>query len=286
MEHNWQVTASVETTIGLASSTKVSVSASVGGKYGSSHSVTNSTSGFSSKDWQEAMTTNPSEAAELKLRLKFENYGTAVGENVIPTVSLMLGNKTIITYQLPEDKKINALPVNSSFPEASEWVIGDEADSKIIVTLDELKSIQMGAPLFLDVPQMKADVMEQDENGHWQVVDTWANYRARVDSVCARLSVDLRDGNMKSYRVFAKSRNGPEVTLKDALSWTVGINDNGHGPEIMGTPVGNWRFGFSSNAIEEVTRQLEGKANNNLLNIVLDAGWDISIMAPSGEDTP
>lgn len=287
MEHHWSITASVETEVGLTGpSSKVSFSATVGGRYGSNHAVTQSTSGFDSEEWQEATTTNPSEAAELKLRLKFENYGTAAGENVIPTVSLMLGGKTIATYQLPEDKKIDVLPVNSSFPEASEWVIGDQAEHEIIITLDELKSIQTGAPLFLDVPQMKADVLEQDEQGHWQIVDTWANYKARVDSVCARLSVDLRNGNMKSYRVFAKSRNGPEVTLKDALDWTVGCGDTGEGPEIMGTPVGNWRFGFSEDAIEEVTRQLEGQANDNLLNVVIDAGWDISIMAPSGKDTP
>jgi|GEM_PF-3503138 len=287
MEHHWEFTVSSEATVGTSGmSATTSWSATVGGRYGSNHAVTESTSGFSSEDWQEAMTTNPSEAAELKLRLKFENHGTAAGENVIPTVSLMLGDKTIATYQLPEDKKIDVLPVNSSFPEASEWVIGDEAEDEIIVTLDELKSIQMGAPLFLDVPQIKADVLEQDEQGHWQVVDTWANYKARVDSVCARLSVDLRNGSMNSYRVFAKSQYGPEVTLKDALDWTVGYKDTGQGPEIMGTSVKNWRFGFSENAIEDVTRQLEGQANNNLLNVVLDAGWTISIMAPSGKDIP
>jgi hypothetical protein len=287
MEHHWEFTVSAEASVGTSGvSSKASWSATVGGRYGSNHSVTKSTSGFSQEDWQEAMTTNPSEAAQLKLRLKFENRGTAAGENVIPTVSLMLGDKTIATYQLPEDKTIDVLPVNISFPEASEWVIGDKAEDEIIVTLDELKSIQTGAPLFLDVPQMKADVLEQDDQGHWQVVDTWANYRARVDSVCARISVDLRNGNMKSYRVFAKSRYGPEVTLKDALVWTVGYKETAQGPEIMGTPVKNWRFGFSENAIENVTKQLEGPANNNLLDIVLDAGWTISIMAPSGKDTP
>lgn len=287
MEHYWEVSASVETEVGITGpSSKVSVTATAGGRYGSNHSVTESNSGFSSEDWQEATTTNPSEAAELKLRLKFENHGTAAGENVIPTVNLMLGDKTIATYQLPKDKKIDVLPVNSSFPEASEWVIGDETENEIIITLDELKSIQAGAPLFLDVPQMKADVLEQDEQGHWQIVDTWANYKARVDSVCARLSVDLRNGNMHSYRSFAKSNNGPEVTLKNALSWTVGISDTAQGIEILGTPVENWRFGFSTDAIEEVARQLEGEAEGNLLNVVIDAGWDISIMAPSGKDTP
>jgi len=136
MEHHWEVTASYEAEIGIPSSSKVSVSATVGGRYGSSHAVNRSTSGFTSEDWQEAMTTNPSEAAKLKLRLKFENRGTAAGQNVIPTVSLMLGDKTISTYKLPDDKKIDVLSVNTSFPEASEWVIGDEAEDEIIVTLD------------------------------------------------------------------------------------------------------------------------------------------------------
>jgi hypothetical protein len=181
---------------------------------------------------------------------------------------------------------INVLAVNQSFPQASEWVVGGNIESEIVLTLNELKSIQMGVPLFLEVAQMQAGVLEQDEQGKWQLVDTWANYQPRIDGVCARLSVDLGGGNMKSYRVFARSQNGPTVTLRDALSWTVGYADNDGNPQIMGKPVGDWRIGFSQNAFQDVVAQLEGAANGDLLNVVIDAGWDISIKAPSETDTP
>jgi len=212
MEHSWSVTVTAETTIGPIPQAKVSVSSTVGGKYGSRHQVTGSTSGFSQQDWAEATTTDPSQAAKIKLRLRFENRGTAAAQNIIPTISLILGNKTMATYKLPQDSMINVLAVNQSFPQASEWVVGGDIESEIVVTLDELKSIQMGVPLFLEVAQMQAGVLEQDEKGKWQLVDTWANYQPRIDGVCARLSVDLGGGNMKSYRVFARSQNGPTVT--------------------------------------------------------------------------
>ena len=286
MEHSWSVSVTAEATIGLFPEAKVSVSTTVGGKYGSRHQVTGSTSGFSQQDWTEATTTDPSQAAKIKLRLRFENRGTAAAQNIIPTISLMLEDKTMATYKLPQDSMINVLAVNQSFPQASEWVVGGEIEDEIVVTLDELKSIQMGVPLFLDVAQMQAGVLEQDEEGKWQLVDTWANYQPRIDGVCARLSVDLGNGNMKSYRVFARSQNGPTVTLREALSWTVGYADNDGNPQIMGKPVGDWRIGFSQNAFQDVVDQLKGEADGDLLKVVIDAGWEISIKAPSERDIP
>ena len=289
MENSWSMTTSVEASIGIKAAfegAKVTVSSTVGGKYGSRHQMTRSTSGFNQQDWTEATTTDPSQAAKIKLRLRFENRGTAAAQNIVPTIALMLEDKTIITYKVPENSKINVLAVNQSFPQASEWVIGDETEYEIVLTLDELRSIQMGVPLFMEVAQMEAGVLEQDAEGHWQLVDTWAEYQPRMDGVCARLSVDLGAGQMETYRVFARSQNGPEVTLRDALSWTVGYEDTADGPEIMGQPVGYWRFGFSQNAIMDVIDQLQGETDDDLLNVVLDAGWDISIKAPSGRDTP
>ncbi|MBN2099154.1 MAG: RICIN domain-containing protein [Dehalococcoidia bacterium] len=289
METSWSITTSVEANIGIKGAfegAKVSVSSTIGGKIGSRHQTTNSTSGFSQQDWTEATTTDPTQAAKVKLRLRFENRGTAAAQNIIPTIALMLEDKTIVTYKLPEDSKINVLAVNKTFPEASEWVVGDEAEYEIVLTMDELRSIQLGVPLFIDVPQIEAGVLEQDSEGHWQLVDTWAEYQPRMDGVCSRLSVDLGNGNVKTYRVFAKSKDGPQVTLREALSWTVGCTETDNGTEIMGEPVGYWRFGFSQNAIGNVISQLSGEAGDDLLDVVLDAGWDINIKAPSGNDTP
>jgi len=286
MEHHWDVSVTATTKVkvgteGLGAESSLAVTVGAGGKYGSRNSITNSTSGFSDEEWHEATTINPAQAATIKLRLRFENQGTADGQNIIPTVNIILGDRTISTYKMTEDQKILVLAVNERFPPGSEWVIGD-----IMLTLDELKSIQLGEPLFLDMPQMDAEVVVQDEEGHWRAVDTWQKYKAPMDGVCARISIDLGDGKMKDYRVYAKSPNGPQVTLRDALKWTVGYEETVEGVEIMGAPVGNWRFGFSDNAIDNVMAQLEGEAGNNVLDVILDARWEISIKAPSGEDTP
>jgi protective antigen len=269
---------------------KVSASLTIAGgqKYGTKHSVTDSTSGFSSEDWKEATTVNPAEAAKIILRVRFENRGTATAQNIIPTVNVMLGDKTINTYEMQEDKTIDTLAINQIFPATSDWVVGDKPKTlagmqEILLTMDELKSIQLGVPIFLDIPQLDADVLAQNEEGHWEVVDTWQHYQARIDGVCARISVDLGDGNMKDYKVFASSANGPVVTLREALEWTVGCEETANGLEIMGLPVGNWRIGFSQNSIDDVGMQL---AESDILDLVLDAGWTITIKAPTGLDTP
>ena len=39
-------------------------------------------------NWQKAVSSNPSTAAKIKLKLKVYNYGTAAASNIIPTLTI------------------------------------------------------------------------------------------------------------------------------------------------------------------------------------------------------
>jgi len=291
-EHHWDVSGTITAKIGVSSlwnGGQVSVTASGGGQYGTSHTTTDSTSGLSSSDWNEATTTDPSQAAKLILSLLFENRGTATAQNVIPSVSLILGDKGISTYTLPDDKKINVLGPGETFPASGYWVIGDDDANEIVITMDELRSIQLGAPLLLSVPQISADVKQPDGQGGWTATAKWEDYKPRIDGVCARLSVDVGGGQMKDYYVYATDPKdtGPVVTLKDIVLWVAGIEEGGDGSlSIMGESMDNCRFGFSSDNLQDVIDQLGEMGDGaNLLDVVVKPGWQISIKtAPATND--
>ena len=206
--------------------------------YGGSHS-TSSTTGTSEAteeshgtevNWSTTTTTNPTEAAAIKLFLKVRNTGTACASNIIPSFTLMVGKHPVATFE-QGNAQINLLAPGGVYPAGDiPWII-DSIDtgagvSPIYLTLNELKAFETGAPISIVMIQMLADVAAMDEYGHWQYVGDWNEYMARVDAVCAHLYLDPGDGNVLSYMVYADDDpSAPTVILRDAYLWSGAYED-------------------------------------------------------------
>ena len=293
---NWGISEgfSEEVEIGFPedeSKTKVEVTISAGGSHTTSHSTTTENSGFNQQEWSQAETTDPSQAARIKLNLKFHNIGAAPTATVVPTASIVLGGKTINTFTF--DDKIGYLPADSFYPTDSDWSVEKDKDGNYIyLTLDELRAFETGAKITLDITQMDALVKEWDSGTNkWVFTSDWATYKDSMDHVCACLMVDKGDGNMSDYLVYAASTKGygPVVTLRDAVLWVVGGENDPKTGEVyiyirkpdgtvIKTPVTDWRFGFD----RDTFNQLE--PGSYVLNVTMKPGMVVMAKAPPYTD--
>jgi len=254
---------------------------SSGSKTVTSSTVESSTSGFDMEAWYQATTVDANHAANIVVSLKLQNLGTAAAHNISPKASLSLGDKGLMFWEQEADASpmVNALAPGETY--SSALVIGGGAD-EIPLTLDQLRSLQLGAPFLLSVPEWNADVVQKDKNGYWQVVAKWDSYRASIDGVSASLSVDTGEGAVETYRVYATDPNGtgPLVKLRDVLAWTVGYRETVDGILVKNKPLSDYRFGFDDDHIADVQAQLGAMGDSaNLMDLVIGAGWDISLKA-------
>lgn len=238
-EHHWDVSISTEMEMkfGIFPEPKVSVTASAGGSYSSSNTTGTSTAEGTSVteewNWSTTRSTNPTEAAAVKLFVKVYNKGTAAASNIIPTLTLTVGRHPVATFE-QGNAQINLLPPGGVYPASDGvyWII-DSIDtgtgvSPIYLTLDELKAFESGAPISIEVTQMLAQVAAMNEQGYWEYVGDWGEYMSRVDAVSADIYIDGGDGNPVNYRVYADDDpSAPVVTLGDALIWAAGARDVG-----------------------------------------------------------
>ena len=273
---SWSVT--VGTEVGVPTGATTSASATVGGSIGTRFAVSESTSGFEQEDWQQAVSTDPAAAAKLVLGIRVENSGTASAADINPTVRLSLGDEPFYVFTWPDEDDIDSLGPGQVFPsDGSTFPLGSGDEDNIVVSLDQLRSLQSGGVLTLDVLDFN-DVLATRDG----VMLEWAVFRADIEGVSARLTVDNGEGNIQDFYVFATDSKGPEVRLLDALLTTVGVEIDGDSVFILGTEATGWRFGFSDNAIDAVVNQLKDNGGN-LLEVVLEPGWEIHLKAPGEE---
>ena len=240
MEHGWSVEAgySYETPTVSAPAGKHTVSVNVGahGTYGSKTSNTNTRASTKSsgnsitreENWQRATTTNPTDAARIKLFLKVYNHGTSAASNIVPTFTLKIGGMNIATFEQAESQ-INILEPGGVYPsqKGTYWVI-DSIDTgaganPISLTLDELRALECGSPVSIVMTQMLADVMLMNSEGRWESAGDWGEYMARCEAVCSNMLLDIGDGNFIHYLLYSgDSPTSPRVTFRDALMWVAG----------------------------------------------------------------
>lgn len=236
-EHNWGVEIGASYQFGITGGVTLSASASYGGSVTSSNTSSSSTSTGESVtetwDWSSTRSTNPTEAAAIKLYLKVQNRGTACASNIIPTFTLIIGNHQVATFE-QGNAQINLLPPGGVYPASDGvyWVV-DSIDtgtgvSPIYLTLSELKALESGAEVTIEVTQMLASVAAMNDQGYWEYIGDWAEYMSRVDAVSANIFIDKGDGSPINYRVYADDDpSSPEVTLGDALIWAAGLREDG-----------------------------------------------------------
>ena len=200
--------------------------------------------------WNEAVSRNPSEAAQLKLYVRVRNLGTAPATNVVPTLSLRIGGADVATFQ-PFGLQIAMLLPGGVFPpqDGVSWVIDATSsegtmDTELWLTDWELRALESGAPVSISVPQVRADVMRLTPEGAWERVGDTNDYLARILSASTDVFVDPGPGAdgergrfLHSRVASDDSRTAPEVTLEDALRWTLGLRREPDGTVSIARPL-------------------------------------------------
>ena len=215
------------------------VSAEVSANYSHTWSTTESSTNTSETNWETATTTNTSEAARLKIRVYMENTGSADASDVRPTFNLMIGRKVIATITSPQAANILS-PLGSSRYPANGGIVIDKDDSgnDIILSMDELRAIERGAPISLVVTQVEANVIRwnrQDEQ--WNSEITWAAFENQIDPVTMTIQADVGNGDRASFQVFAGTQYyDPGFTFGDIFSLLFDVEDSGSTRTIEGRP--------------------------------------------------
>jgi hypothetical protein len=232
------VSFSVQTTYKFSSTTTDTTASTVAAGGNTSRTV----------NWNEARTTNPTEAAQLKLYLRVRNAGSAPATNVVPTLSLRIGGADVATFE-PPDLSVAMLLPGGIFPpdEGVSWVVDQVGPGRPLMLTDwELRALESGAPVTIAVAQKRADVMRLDEKGAWARVGDVNDYVARILSSSADLFADVgagpdgQEGQVIHARVASNDTpTAPAVTLGDALAWSMGFRRDDDGGYSLELPLGN-----------------------------------------------
>ncbi|MHC4940157.1 MAG: hypothetical protein ACYTHK_14510, partial [Planctomycetota bacterium] len=264
-EVTWQAGVEVGGEIGKDPKITGSISTSIGLNLGvtntTEYSVGTTSSVQKERNWEEARSYNPTEAAHVKLLLKMHNRGSAAASNILPTLTLRVAGLNVMTFE-PGNPAIKMLVPGATYPEEEGvfWVIDRTAiGEKIALTITELRAFERGAPIGVSVTQVSADIMELREGEGWVNIGDMNQFMARCDAACAKLRIDPGDGTLVDRLVYTRSGpSGPEVTLGDALYWTVGMVDEPDGSKIhyvdrlgvgQKTPLKDWTFVFDEETL-------------------------------------
>ncbi|KAA3617006.1 MAG: T9SS C-terminal target domain-containing protein [Calditrichaeota bacterium] len=257
-----------------------------------SHTWTNtqsSTSSFGS-NWSNTRTTQPDQAAKLKLRIYMENMGGATALEVTPTINLSLGKKTIATFIPSQVANILTPPgtSDSRFPKTGTIVVEkDESNNDIILTLDELRAIQMGTPLSLEVIQVSAKVVRWNPNDQdWNSDIDWASFESEIDPVSVDVRAEMGNGTNRRYQVFAgTSYWDPEFDFEDIASLIFDVEKTNDGTTIEGRKYpDDW---YLSSPSPEVINEWETAGRpGNMLGLRMYKNTKLVMMSPGDDPKP
>lgn len=210
----------------------------VSAKYGETSRDTNSTatsvatgeSVTSHEGWSQARTTNPTDAARLKLLLKVSNRGTAPISNLVPTLSLAIGGLSVATFE-PAGAAVLMLVPGETYPAEpfAHWVIDSKSTgAPLSLTMTELRALELGAPVSISVTQLQGDAMQLRPDSTWERVGDTGQFTARCDAVCANLRIELENGDKVHHLVYADDTpSAPPMTLGAALA-KLGVDEDGN----------------------------------------------------------
>ncbi|OTW94185.1 hypothetical protein BK702_03025 [Bacillus thuringiensis serovar cameroun] len=182
---------------------KADASLNVG--YGYSKTNTETESYSNNFDWSTATTVDTAKAAKVSLQLEYKNVGTASAENVSPHFNIRLGDKIINTVKATQDRyKAQHLSTEKGGRNKTEVLIDSlegQADVNIYLTLDELKAVEQGALLSVEVLPTSTMDVSIEKDGRFERLGDVGQYEARVNASTALLETDI--GNKPKFRVYA-----------------------------------------------------------------------------------
>ncbi|SFD61581.1 binary toxin B/toxin PA [Bacillus sp. 491mf] len=179
--------------------------------YGYSNTKTETESISNSFDWSTATTVDSSKAANVRLHLEYKNTGTASAGDVSPHFNIRLGNKIINTVKATQDRyKANLLTTAKGGNNKTEILMDSvegQADVKISLTLDELKAVEQGAPLSIEVLPTSTMNVYTMKDGQFVNLGDWSHFASNVNA--STTLVETSYGSIPKYRVYTP-RTGKE----------------------------------------------------------------------------
>lgn len=274
--------------------------------------TTNDNSGLSAEEWSTATTTatNTASAARLILNMKVMNTGTLPATNARVLFNLMLGDLAINSFVLNLEEFGELQPVMQNPIDLRVAFDGRPAPfapegDPLELSIYQLRSIQMGAPLAIAPQGFVADTLVWDIDPatgrrKFLTMGPWEPYESSIQNVSARLILDFRRDPQYSVgavsglpprttsdtRVFcyrpdaAYYGSPPDIRLGDAFVWAFNAEDSDLGPvvtikdPITGSkhvsPLALWDFGLDKLTMEKI---LANPAEfGNVFNLPLEPG--------------
>ncbi|MGG5737292.1 binary toxin-like calcium binding domain-containing protein [Bacillus cereus group sp. IBL03679] len=205
-----------------------SVSVNVG--YGYSKTTTETESYTNNFDWSTATTVDTANAAKLRVHLEYKNTGTASAENVSPHFNIRLGNKIINTVKATQGRyKANHLSTEKGGRNTTEVVIDsleEQADVNIALSLDELKAVEQGELLAIEVLPTSTMDLSMEKDGDFMNLGDSGRYESRVNASTVQLETDI--GNQPKFKVYTPidQFNKDSVLSFNEVFQHVNINTN------------------------------------------------------------
>ncbi len=240
-------------------------SVEVSAHYSYTNTKTESSTRDTTVDVSKATTVTPERAARLKLEVFYLNLGSADAHDVRPSFNVLIGDRRIFTYSANEAEETAALltarngnpsPGQSRYPQGTGGIIlGDtQGAGEIAITLDELKALEAGAPLSIEVTKIDAEIVRFNEDGTWgcdvRRNCTWPLYEAGMGPVSTVVNVDIGDDS-REYHVFAGHPNfDPDLNLREVLSLVMDVEDRADGTYLNGVKFpDDWYLSSPSQAL-------------------------------------
>ncbi|PFK40991.1 hypothetical protein COI93_12345 [Bacillus cereus] len=176
--------------------------------YGYSNTKTETESISNSFDWSTATTVDSAKAANVRFHLEYKNTGTASAGDVSPHFNIRLGNKIINTVKATQDRyKANLLTTEKGGNNKTEILMDSvegQADVKISLTLDELKAVEQGAPLSIEVLPTSTMNVYTMKDGKFENLGDWAHFASNVNASTTLVETNL--GSIPKFRVYTPKK--------------------------------------------------------------------------------
>ncbi|QIW22453.1 hypothetical protein [Bacillus thuringiensis] len=184
---------------------KPDITTSITTGYSGSHTwgteFTRETGGGEEFNWETAVTYNTSEAADLDFTVTFTNEGSLYAANIFPTFNIILGGKVIFTHS-------PTIPIAAIDQGDTSSIFNID---KIRISLDDLKAIQLGAPVELEMTQVQADIREQNpDTGNWVTIGEWPDLYYDINPKTVTFLYTEKDGTQTEYQVAARPLSGTD----------------------------------------------------------------------------
>ncbi|MCU5182531.1 binary toxin-like calcium binding domain-containing protein [Bacillus toyonensis] len=226
IDKGWEKSVSTQHSFGVGAGVEGGVEGSVAGpvpsgkaslnvSYGYSKTSTDTERYSSNIDWSTAKTVDSAKAAKVSLQLEYKNTGTASAQNVSPHFNIRLGDKIISTVKATQDRyKANQLSTEKGGRNTTEVLIDsvdNQADVNIYLSLDELKAVEQGAILSVEVLPTSTMELYIEKDGEFMTLGDSGKFESRVNASTTILETDI--GNKPKFRMYAPEGVGSDTNL-------------------------------------------------------------------------